>query len=55
MSKDISRIDIDDSGLPAPTHEIEQERKVAVFDLLEENSFTLPWREDRAAPPPRRR
>lgn len=41
MSK-IIHIDIDDSGLPAPTPEIEQERKVAIFDLLEDNNFVLP-------------
>ena len=41
MSK-ITHIEIDDAGLPAPTPEIEQERKVAIFDLLEDNSFTLP-------------
>ena len=35
-------IEIDDTGLPAPTAEIDQERKVAIFDLLEENSFALP-------------
>lgn len=46
----ICAIDIDDSGLPPPTPEIEQERKVAIFDLLEENSFVLPPREDRAVP-----
>jgi uncharacterized protein (UPF0262 family) len=47
----ISKIDIDDSALPAPTPEIEQERNVAIFDLLEENSFVLPERPDgRAAP-----
>jgi uncharacterized protein (UPF0262 family) len=46
----ICAIDIDDSGLPAPTPEIEQERKVAIFDLLEENSFVLPAREDREVP-----
>lgn len=34
-------VDIDDSGLPAPTPEIEQERKVAIFDLLEDNSFVM--------------
>lgn len=50
MSNRISRIEIDDSGLPAPTPEIEQERKVAVFDLLEDNSFTLPQRDDRPVP-----
>ncbi|MCG3267142.1 UPF0262 family protein [Yoonia sp. I 8.24] len=46
----LSHITIDDSGLPAPTPEIEQERKVALFDLLEDNSFALPDRNDRAAP-----
>jgi uncharacterized protein (UPF0262 family) len=46
----ISHIEIDDSGLPVPTPEIEQERKVAMFDLLEENSFTLPRRDDRDVP-----
>ena len=46
----ISHIDLDDSSLPPPTPEIEQERKVAMFDLLEENSFTLPKRDDRIAP-----
>ena len=46
----ISHIEIDDSDLPPPTPEIEQERRVAVFDLLEDNSFVLPAREDRAAP-----
>ncbi|GAB5445439.1 MAG: UPF0262 family protein [Gymnodinialimonas sp.] len=38
----ICHIEIDTQGLPAPTPEIEQERKVAIFDLLEENTFTLP-------------
>lgn len=46
----ISHIALDDSGLPAPTAEIEQERKVAMFDLLENNSFALPKREDREVP-----
>lgn len=50
MSKDICHIEIDDSNLPAPTPEIEQERKVALFDLLEDNSFALPDREGKAAP-----
>ena len=43
-------IALDDAGLPAPTPEIEQERKVAIYDLLEENSFDLPGRDGRAAP-----
>ncbi len=44
----ICHIEIDDTGLPAPTAEIEQERRVAIFDLLENNSFGLPARSDRA-------
>ena len=46
----IIQIDLDDSALPPPTPEIEQERKVAMFDLLEDNSFVLPERDGRAAP-----
>ncbi|CUH63933.1 hypothetical protein TG4357_00969 [Thalassovita gelatinovora] len=46
----ISHIDLDDRNLPPPTPEIEQERKVAMFDLLENNSFDLPKRDDRAVP-----
>jgi uncharacterized protein (UPF0262 family) len=42
MSMHICHIEIDTDGLPAPTPEIEQERRVAIFDLLEENTFTLP-------------
>ncbi len=45
------RIELDDTGLPPPTPEVEQERRVAIFDLMEENSFALPGREDRTAPP----
>ena len=46
----ISHIELDDANLPPPTPEIEQERKVAMFDLLEENSFSLPKRDDRVVP-----
>ena len=46
----ISHIEIDDSNLPPPTPAIEQERRVAIFDLLEENSFTLPRRADLETP-----
>ena len=46
----ISQIRLDDSGLPPPTPEIEQERQVAMFDLLEDNTFVLPGREDRSVP-----
>lgn len=43
-------IELDDAGLPPPTPEIEQERKVAMFDLLEGNRFVLPPRDDRIVP-----
>ncbi|WP_170468915.1 UPF0262 family protein [Ruegeria arenilitoris] len=46
----ISHIELDDRNLPPPTPEIEQERKVAIYDLLEENSFALPTRDDRVVP-----
>ena len=46
----ISHIELDDRNLPPPTPEIEQERKVAIYDLLEDNSFSLPNRDDRVIP-----
>ncbi|MEM7722945.1 MAG: UPF0262 family protein [Pseudomonadota bacterium] len=46
MTMHISHIEIDTSGMPAPTPEIEQERRVAIFDLLEQNSFALPPKGD---------
>ena len=42
-------IRIDDRGLPAPSPEMAQERRVAIFDLLEGNRFALPPRDDRLA------
>ena len=39
-----AELNLDDSGLPAPTPEVDQERRVAIYDLLEENSFALPGR-----------
>ena len=47
----LCRIDIDDSAMPPPTPEMEQDRRVAVFDLLEDNSFRLPGREGQPVPP----
>ena len=47
----IAQIALDDANLPPPTPEIEQERRVAMFDLMEENSFVLPSREDREVAP----
>lgn len=43
-------IQLDDSGLPAPTPEIEQERRIAIFDLLEENTFGIAGREGWTVP-----
>ena len=40
MSRLVS-IELDEAGLAPATPEVEQERKVAIFDLLEENSFKL--------------
>ena len=34
-------VELDDSDLPTPSHEAQQERKVAIFDLLENNYFRL--------------
>jgi len=51
MTNRICHIEIDDKGLARPTAEIEQERRVAIFDLLEDNSFGLPLREGRPVPP----
>ena len=34
-------VNLDETGLAAPTPEVDQERKVAIYDLLEENSFHL--------------
>ncbi|QYZ70058.1 UPF0262 family protein [Neotabrizicola shimadae] len=51
MTNRISAIELDEKSLARPTPEIEQERRVAIFDLLEENSFGLPKRDDRLVPP----
>ncbi|PVH27777.1 UPF0262 family protein [Pararhodobacter oceanensis] len=46
----ICHIEIDDTGLTSPSPEMEQERRVAVFDLLEDNSFALPARDGGVVP-----
>ena len=45
------RVEIDDSALPPATPEMEQERRVAIFDLIEDNSFTVPGRDGQPASP----
>ena len=46
----ISRIKIDDSAIPPASAVVVQERKVAIYDLLEENNFDLPGRDGQPAP-----
>lgn len=46
----LCRVEIDDSALPPASAELEQERRVAVFDLLEDNSFALPARGEETPP-----
>ena len=45
------RVDIDDSAMPPASAEALQERRVAVYDLLEDNNFDLPGREGHVVPP----
>ena len=46
----ITRIEIDDSAVAPASPEMEQERRVAIFDLIEDNSFALPGRDGQPAP-----
>lgn len=46
----ITRIEIDDSAIAPATPEMEQERRVAIFDLIEDNSFSVPGRDGQPAP-----
>ncbi len=46
----LTRIEIDDSAIPPTTAGMEQERKVAIFDLIEDNSFVIPGRDGQPAP-----
>ena len=41
VNNPIVSINLDDTGLPPPTPEVEQERRLAIFDLLENNTFSL--------------
>ncbi|HVZ29535.1 MAG TPA: UPF0262 family protein [Asticcacaulis sp.] len=36
----LAKIEIDEASLSAPSDQVEHERKVAMFDLIEKNSFT---------------
>ena len=46
----LASIELDDTGLPTPTAEVEQERRVAIYDLLGENRFRLLGRDGGPAP-----
>ena len=46
----IIRVEIDDSAVAPATPEMEQERRVAIFDLIEDNSFAIPGRDGQPAP-----
>lgn len=46
----LASITIDDSAMLPATPEVEQDRRVAVFDLIEDNSFVLPGRNDQPVP-----
>ena len=35
------KVDLDDAGMPRRSAEAEQERAIAIYDLLEENFFRL--------------
>lgn len=43
-------VELDETGLPLPTPEVEQERRVAIFDLLERNRFAVPGRNGQPGP-----
>ena len=42
MTNRLCAIEIDDRALARPTPEMDQERKIAIFDLLEDNAFAIP-------------
>ncbi|MCF3972094.1 UPF0262 family protein [Paracoccus salsus] len=46
----LTRIEINDSAIAPATPEMEQERSVAIFDLIEDNSFAVPGRDGQPVP-----
>lgn len=47
----LCQIEIDDSAIAPATPEMVQERRVAIFDLLEDNGFDIPGRDGQPALP----
>lgn len=43
-------VNLDETGLAPPTPEIEQERRVAIFDLIDENRFAPCAKDERTTP-----
>lgn len=52
MTDRLIAVILDDEGLAPPAPEAEQERRVAIHDLLHENLFALPPRDGRVATGP---
>jgi uncharacterized protein (UPF0262 family) len=48
----IAAIVLDDEGLPPPSPEAAQERRIAIFDLVEDNHFQTIGRDGRPLPGP---
>jgi uncharacterized protein (UPF0262 family) len=44
-------VTLDETGLAPPSPEIEQERRIAIYDLIEDNRFGIALRPDCAPPP----
>ena len=46
----IIQIFLEESGLPVPTPEIQHERNLAIYDILQDNEFAIDRKQDNALP-----
>ena len=46
----IIQIFLEESGLPVPTPEIQHERNLAIYDILQDNEFSIDRKQDNALP-----
>ena len=46
----IIQIFVEESGLPVPTPEIQHERNLAIYDILQDNEFAIDRKQDNALP-----